>query len=439
MPGFDGSGGFGSAFYAAYKHVYNPKRVAVLAFEKRPFFRELSKKDTFEGDTYNHSIFFEDPQGGSATFATAIAQQAASSQGARMVINRGREYQAIRMLNEEIRASRSDMGSLLRKKTHETNRVINEMSRRMDIALHGDGTGIIASFTTPATLPTVSGGGTTFTLDTPGLGIRFSVGMYLQATQTYPAAGTPPTLLGGGAVCQVIAVNRNATSSTITLAGTPNSTWALATNQQYFVLRNGEGVGFGLNLINGGVSGLKAWLPATAPVPGGGDSFWGYDRSQDPQRLAGSRYSASLGEKYESTFQNCSAELELQGSNPTIILMNPVDLNKYSQELGNKVRYSEDSNAVTGLKTTSMLVHGQSGDMKALSDPQVDPGTFFMLDMETWWINHLDGLPHLIDSDGNGSLRDTTGQTDSIALQWRAWYNLVCDAPGKNLRGTFAA
>lgn len=432
MPGFDGSGGFGGNFYAAYKHLYNPSRVARLAFNKRPFFGALNKKDIFEGDTYNHSIFFEDPQGGSATYQTAIAQNAASSQGARMVLNRGREYQAIKMLNEEIRAARSDKGSLLRKKATETDRVIQEMSRRMDIALHGDGTGIIASFTTG------SGSSATLTLDTPALGIRFSVGMYLQATAARPAAGTAPTLLGGGAAFQVTAVNRNATASTITLSAVPGA-WALANNTQYFLLRNGEGLGFGLSLLNGGISGLKAWLPLTAPVVGGGDNFWGYDRSVDAQRLAGSRYAAQIGEKYESTFQNASAELELQCSDPTVILMNPIDLNKYSQELGNKVRITENSEAKTGLKTSGILVQGQSSSMTAMSDPQIDPGTFFMLDMSTWWINHLDALPHLIDDDGIGALRDTTGTTDSIALQWRAWYQLVCDAPGKNLVGTFAA
>lgn len=431
MPGFDGSGGFGGSFYAAYKHLYNPTRVARLAFNKRPFFAALTKKDIFEGDTYNHSIFFEDPQGGSATYSTAIAQNAASSQGARMVMNRGREYQAIKMLNEEIEAARSDKGSLLRKKATETDRVIQEMSRRMDIALHGDGTGIIASFTTG------SASSNTLTLDVPGLGIRFSVGMWLQATAARPAAGVAPTLVGSGAAFQVVAVNRNASASTVTLSAVPTA-WGLANNTQYFLLRNGEGLGFGLSLINGGVSGLKAWLPTVAPVPGGGDSFWGFDRSADSQRLAGSRYTAQGGEKYETTFQNASAELELQCADPTIILMNPVDLAKYSQEIGNKVRYTSDSDAKTGLSTNHLLVHGQSSDMKAMSDPQVDPGTFFMLDMSTWWINHLNALPHLIDSDGIGALRDTTGLTDSITLQWRAWYQLVCDAPGKNMVGIFA-
>lgn len=432
MPGFDGSGGFGGAFFAGYKHLYNANRVARLAFNKRPFFGALNKKDIFEGDTYNHSIFYEDPQGGSATYQTAIAQNAASSQGARMVMNRGREYQAIKMLNEEIRAARSDKGSLLRKKATETDRVIVEMSRRMDIALHGDGTGILASFTTG------SGSSATITLDSPALSIRFSVGMYLQATAARPSAGTPPTLLGGGAAFQVVAVNRNATASTITLSAVPG-TWGLANNTQYFLIRNGEGIGFGLSLINGGVSGLRAWLPDVAPVFGDGNLFWGCDRGVDAQRLAGSRYTAALGEKYQSTFQNASAELELQCSDPTVILMNPIDLNKYSQELGNQVRLTESSNATTGLSTSGILVHGQSSAMKAMSDPQVDPGKFYMLDMSTWWINHLDGIPHLIDDDGIGALRDTSGTTDSIAIQWRAWYQLVCDAPGKNLVGTFAA
>lgn len=426
--GFDGSGGFGADFYAAYKHIYNPKRVAVLAYSNRPLFRDLAKKDRFEGDTYNHSVFYEDPQGGSADFATAIAQKQASSQGARFVLNRGREYQAISISNEEIRASRSDMGSLLRKKSHETDRVINEMSRRMDIALHGAGTGVVASFTTGGSVT-----GNTITLDTPQLGIRFSVKMYLQVATTNNTNGTANTLLNSGASVQVKAINRSATSTTLTLDQNLNVAFpSIATTTQYFLLRKGENLGFGVTNPFGGVSGLKSWLPATAPT--NGDNFWGFDRSIDAQRLSGVRYAATAGEKMETTFQNASAELFLQGANPSTCLVAPVDFSKYSQELGNKVRY-EDAPARGDSGYSSLVIRGQSGDIRLQSDPQIDPGTFYMLDMDTWWVNHLDGLPHLDESDGRPAAREQN--SDAIEIRWRGWYQLVCDAPGYNLVGSF--
>lgn len=428
MTAFSGAGGFGGDFYAGYKHIYNPRRVAVLAYRNRPFFEKLAKMDMFEGETYNHSIFFEDPQGGSSNQQVAINQKQASSQGARMVLNRGREYQVISILNEEIAASRGDKGSLLRKKKHETDRIISEMARRMDIALHGNGCGVIASFTTGSSVAT-----NVLFLDTPQLGVRFSIRQVLQCASTNNTNGTPNTLVNGGTYARITNRFVSAQTTAITLDQSLGVAWpGLATNTQYFLLRNGDNIGFGINNFSGGVSGLQSWLPITAPVSG--DSFWSFDRSVDVQRLSGTRYIAGNGEKYEATFQNASAELMIQDANPSVILAHPLDCAKYSEELGNKVRYSAKEAGSTGFKP--LLVQGQSGELELLPDPQVIPGTFYMLDMDTWWINHLDGLPHLVEDDGRPALREAT--SDAIEIRWRGWYQLVCDAPGKNAVGTFS-
>jgi hypothetical protein len=258
--------------------------------------------------------------------------------------------------------------------------------------------------------------------------------MFLQFASNSPTDGTAPTLLNGGNPLQVIARNVTAKTSTITLSANLSTVTGLATTTQYHLIRNGCGIGFGMANPYGGISGLKAWLPINGPTPG--ESFWGFDRSVDAQRLAGSRYAATASEKYEVTMQNASAELELQCANPTVVLLNPFDMNKYSQELGTKVRYMQNDPAITGLNTSgAMIIRGQSGDMKAISDPQVDPGTFYMLDMETWWMATLGGVPHLDTADGLAARREAS--SDGQEIRWRAWYQLICDAPGRNMVGTF--
>jgi hypothetical protein len=137
----------------------------------------------------------------------------------------------------------------------------------------------------------------------------------------------------------------------------------------------------------------------------------------------------------EATLQNASAEMQLQGASPDIILMNPIAISNYSQELGAKVRYASTDRALTGLKTTGIVVAGQSGDMAVLSDPQVDPNRFYMLQSDTWSMPCLDGVPHLDDSMGTSATREAT--SDGIEMRWRAWYQLVCDAPGYNMTGGF--
>jgi hypothetical protein len=94
-----------------------------------------------------------------------------------------------------------------------------------------------------------------------------------------------------------------------------------------------------------------------------------------------------------------------------------------------------DDKAVTGLNTSSLIVRGQSGDMKAISDPQVEPGTFYMLDSSLWWLATLNGVPHLDTADGMAARREAN--SDSQEIRWRAWYQLICDAPGRNMVGTF--
>jgi hypothetical protein len=429
VPAYNGAGGFDAQFFFAYKKIYQPDRIKRLAYDKRPFLNLLTKKDIFEGSSIDHTIIYEDPQGGSSTFATAIAQKGSSSQGARMVISRGREYQALTIMNEAIRASRSDVGSLVRKKATETDAIIREMGRRIDIAAHGDGSGIIGSFT-----PTTQTG-STVQLDQGTMGIRFSVGMYLQLTAAQPAAGVPPTLLNGGQAVRVVARSTQFNNSTLTF-DQPLSGLGLTNGTKYYLLRAGSGLGFGISIPDGGgVSGLKAWLPLVQPTSG--DNFWGQDRTQDAQRLMGSVYTPAPGEKMEVTLQNASAEIELQCSSADTILMNPYNLNNLSKELGTKVRYEgSDGQAKTGLGTApGIILRGQSGDMKVISDPQVDVGQFYMLDMSTWYLAHLDAVPHLDTADGSTARREAN--VDGMEIRWRAWFQLICDAPGRNLTGTF--
>ncbi len=441
--GFDGSGGFGGNFYAAYKHVYGPKRIEPLVYRNAPFMRDARKIDDFEGDSYMHTIQYEDPDTGSTNITQALNSGATSSQTARFAIWRGREYQTINLAAEEVRAARSDQGSLLRKKDTETRRVLARIGYRADIALHNGGSGIIASFTTPASLTGVN----QITLDVPAMCVRFGVGMNLQVSTTNPVDGTAVSPLNSGAVASITGIQRSS------IPGVPSiltlnqnlSTWApaLATSTQYFLLRAGDGVGFGQNVLNGGVCGLKSWLPAPPPVGtaltnrlSGSDSFWGFNRNADVTRLAGCAYQAQPGEKYQTTFQNAGQELYVNGGGnepgKMMLYVSPSDYTGYQLELGPQTRYAgEATEGNSGFRR--LLVTTQAGEMTLTADPQLEPGLFYMLDKDTYYIKTLDALPHLDEQDGLTGLR--LGTADAQQLRWRAWYQLIFDEPGRNLVG----
>lgn len=441
--GYDGSGGFGGNFYAAYKHVFGPENVKALVYKNRPFLADIKKKDDFEGECYAHTIMYEDPQGGSTNFQQAIANQIASSRGARMMIWRGREHQVIQLDNEEIRASRSNKGALLQKKGYETSRVLEEMGRRIDIGLHLGGCGVIGSITTGNAASLTS---TTVTLDQPGQVVRFSTGMTLQLASNNPVDGTPATLLNGGATAKVIGIQRSTSQnipSTITLDQTIGAFGgSLSTTTQYFLLRAGDGVGFGQNVLKGGVAGLKSWFPTPA-APGQSisnrlapnDQMWGFNRNADVQRLAGCAYQASPGEKYLETYQKAGQELFVNGGGnedgKMMLYVSPQDYTGYSMELGPQVRYADSSEGFSGFKR--LVVQTQAGNLVLTADPQIEPGLFYILDRDTYYLKSLDAVPHMDTSDGNNALR--VGNADAQELRWRAWFQMVVDQPGRNLVG----
>lgn len=440
---YNGEGGFGGPLFSVYKQIFGPDQVEALVYKRRPFIKDCRKKDDFEGSNYSHTILYEDPQGGSTSQKVALANQKASSRGARMVIWRGREYQTIQIDNEEDRASRSNAGALLKKKSYETRRVLEEMGRRIDIAIHGSGSGIIGSFTTGAASSLTQ---TSFILDQPGTVVRFSVGMTLQLATNNPLDGTPPTLGNTGATAKVVGVQRSqgSTPSIITI-DQPLNTWqagGLTTTSQYFVLRAGDGVGFGQNVLNGGVSGLKAWFPAP-PAPGTAitnrldpaDSFWGANRNADVQRLAGCVYQAQPGDKYLKTYQQAGEELAVNGGGnedgEMMLYVSPSDFTGYSLELGPQVRYMDLGEGDSGFKR--LAVHTQAGTLALTPDPQLEPGLFYIMDRSTYYIKTLDALPHLDTADGNTALR--VSDSDAQEIRWRGWYQFVCDEPGRNLVG----
>ena len=444
---FDGSssGGnpnFGGTFFGAYKHTYGPKRIEPIVQKNRPLLKFLKKIDDFEGDAYIHTIAYEDPDTGSTDFATALANANTSSKTARFSIWRGREYQAINISAEEIRASRSDFGSLLRKKDYETRRVLDRMGYRIDVALHGNGTGALATFTTGGSVATP-----TLTLDIPAMHVRLAVGMNVQiaATTTVLNDGTAPTLIGGppATTWQIIGIRRS-TNPAIPSQVTLNANLTgLSTTTNYTLIRAGDGVGFGMNLLTGGVCGLKAWLPAPPPVgtafttrfPGGTDNFWGLNRTVDETKLAGCVYQAQPGEKYQVSFQNAGQELYVNGGgneDPNMLLLvHPVDYTGYSLELGPQVRYGDVDEASSGFK--ALKVRTQAGDMSLVADPQVEPGLFYMLDRDALHIKTLDSIPHVDQQDGLTGLR--LSGSDGQQIRWRAWYQLVVTEPGRCLVG----
>ena len=450
---FDGSaptGGksFGGDFFAAYKHLYGPDNVRVMTYRNAKLLQTIKRKDDFEGDSYMHTLAIETPQVGSVDFAQSQLNGNSATKTTRMTIFRGHEYASLQMNREEIKAARSDKGSLMRKKITETNGCINTVSQSINHGLWNDGSGIRASFTTAS--GTVSG--KTFTLDVASDGIKLAVGLKLQIATTHPTDGTPPTLAASGLTCTVTGFPSKSTGAgggkTVVNIDTDLGAFGLSGSTKYWVLRAGDGKGFGVNVLDGGMAGIRAWLPA--PVDPNGstpriaptDSFWGCNRSVDSIRLGGSSYYAPTGESYSKSLQGAGEELAFNGrggdaEDGMILYVSPRDFTGVSLELGPNQRYVDIKNGAGEFGFKALTVNNQSGSWALVAEPQVRPGEFFVLDMSGMYLKSLDAVPHLVDDDGLTSLR--LANSPGIEIRWAAYPQLVIDCPANHLRGKFAS
>jgi hypothetical protein len=261
----------------------------------------------------------------------------------------------------------------------------------------------------------------TITITEPNDAVFLEVNMVLQASTTDGTSGSVKT----GSE-RIAAVNRD--SATATIRST-SATWAtvittIAANDYLF--RAGD---FGIL-----ARGLDAWLPATAPTSG--DSFFGVDRSVDAVRLAGLRFAGTAGAAKEDTIIDASAYLGREGGTPDTVICHNVDRRDIVKNLGSKVVYDKVASATdVAFGFESIKLHGDTGNLNILADPNCPRGVFYMLDSSTWKLGSMKGVPHYADDDSNKMLRQSAA--DGVEWRLRAYWQLYSDAPGKNLRGTF--
>lgn len=83
----------------------------------------------------------------------------------------------------------------------------------------------------------------------------------------------------------------------------------------------------------------------------------------------------------------------------------------------------------------ALLLEGDKAPIKVQVDPNQKKGRFNLLQLDTWVLKSLKGVPHFIDEDGQKMLREATA--DGFEWRMRAIWQLGCEAPGYNAVGSF--
>lgn len=406
--------GFNSGtFLNMMKRLQPQRKVDKLWQLKFPTLAKMNKKAGFTGSQMDVPLEFDHPMVG-RTFSSAQANSRGST-FKKFNLTRKKLYGVGLLDAETIYASGNDAGAWAPAMRREMDNTVAAMQKRTAINLARDFGGSIGQISVIG-----NGDGTNdrLTLKLKSDVINFSIG---QAIVSDSQAGTGAT--DALTDTDTVVVRKIDFDNGYVFVGSGESTAVditsvitSVTNDWYL---------FNVGDFANGIHGLASWIPLTAPASA--DSYLGMNRSTNPNRLAGHRLNdTSLS--IEETIQELAARISYSGGNPDMCVMAPVQMKQLSLELDSKVTRDPGGKGEVGF--SGVVVHTAAGVITCYGDPSIPENRLYLLDMSTWTMHHLRGLPHLVDDDGLRSLRVT--DDDQIEFRYRAWCNVACYAPGYN-------
>ena len=389
------------------KEYYTAQRVENMTYKDFPLYAMLPKDKNFYGKVLPVPIQIGNPQGRSATFATAQANKT-SSVYKDFVLTRVRDYALASVDNETAEASENEKGAFIKALTREIDSAIQAATTSIAWGLYGDGSGALATISATS----FSTSNTYFLLANADDVVKFEIGQKI----VFAAAPSSGGLRVGGSL-QITAVNRD--SGRIDLSAALSTITSIAAGD--YIFTEGD--------RNAKVSGLAAWIPFTAPTSG--DNFFSVDRSVDPTRLGGLRFdgsSYSIEEALVKGLTRCNRE----GGRPEVVMMNYTDWSNLELALGSKVQYMV-SNAYgrADIGFEGIQVKTNKGVSNCIADPFCPANYAYGLTMKSWKLYSLKEPVRILDLDGNKVLREATA--DAVELRVGGYFQLGCDAPGHNV------
>lgn len=388
------------------KRLY-PEGLERLFYEASPLYAMLNKWKQFGGEGKFMVWEFSRSAGASMSFANAQANKGASS-FKRPFITRSREYALASMDGETLEATLGDKYAVAELFKVALDDAKDNVTDSLSLMIYNNGGGARGQVH-----PTTAISGTSLTLANPAQARAFHKNMVVRMAST---DGTSGALDAGTNV--ITAVNR----ATGVLTGATAWTTAIPTaSANDFLFRDGD--------FGNAIKGLAAWFPTTAPTAG--DSFFGIDRSDDPEWLAGVRYAPASG-NYKEILVNAAANLQQTCSGrvaPDLVMMNPIDWGNLMNEVGSHMVIQVPSKhpeiSFEGLSLFTGL-----GKMKVLADPACPRYRAYMLTTSTLEIWSLKDVPRILDRDGLQTLREGTSDADEIRVG--GYLQMVCKNPQKN-------
>lgn len=391
---------------AALKEYYDDQKVENLAYDDNPLLAMIEKDTDATGKVIPIPIIYETSMGASATFSNAQGNQSPMLL-AEFFLTLRPDYSIATLAQQLMLASGNKAGSFLDFAQQYVDIALQSSSLRAALGMYGSGTGSRSQIATGGITAGV------ITLSNAADVAKFGINMVLQANAT--DGGTPRATLG-----YVIA--RNVVAGTITVSAT---TWGGAAGSPVgwtggdYLLVQGDN--------NATISGLQAWLPATAPT--GSDNFYGVNRSGD-SRLYGLYYNGSA-QPIEEALVDAAMLNRREKGRPRHCFTNFGSLSALIKALGARREFvdwtSEDG--VVGFR--GVKIQGPAGPIEVFADRNCPAATAFLLQLNTWKLYSLNPVPHIFKyGDGLEMLRLSNQDASEVRCGYYA--NMGTRAPGWN-------
>lgn len=397
----------------ALKRYYPQWRMLQMVAEDNPGYAMASKKTDGSSGPYVFGVKYSTPSRAS-TFALAQSNTG-SGKGKKFLLTFGDDYGVVRITEKLLAGSKGDAKSLMDAATSQTDDIMLAMNNSLGRQFFGNGSGEIAQISAAAALGT-----TTLLLANPEDIVHF------HEEQQLVFAANDTSALRTTTAIEVTA--RDEDDGALTLAVTPNSLAAgIAVGDAIFTEGDYVSASDRLQMV-----GLAGWIPVTKPTAG--DSFFGVDRSDDPTRLAGQRFTdATTYAGYSTTdaIQLIASRLGRNNWKPDTCFMSFERFRLVVQALGAKEEYTRTVPiSVQGpsgkmvqcaeVGFSAIKVHGPKGKIEVIPDRNCPEDTIFVGQMKYIECIGIGDCPHWISSADGDRMRtvDNAASQEARIVSW---------------------
>lgn len=405
----------GTTYAAMLKEYYTAFQIAVMVFRNCPWFAIVPKNTEIEGESWDVPIITADPQAGSATFSSAQGNKGNTS-SSKFQVTTANDYAFAAVTRKVMKQSRSNKGSFLPAVRPNVDGAFNTSKRSIGIHGYEDGAGAksqIESFDDTGADGIVTLGNTTDGAIRHNT-VRWQKGEKFQLSATKSGGA----LKDSGAAVTIKAIDHQA--GTITVDGKLGVGISGAAADD-FMYREGD--------YDGAVTGLDGWITAAAPSA---TSFFGVDRSNDPEALGGVRYDGTSQQVKEALINGQSEVSTVGDGMPDHAMMHPSQFRKLLVELGGDVELDNYRvNQVVSFR--GVTIQGDAGEIRCIPDRYALAAAMFLVQLDTFEFGSLGPMPEIFDAESDQEmLRESA--SDGYEIRVGGYGNYACHAPGYNGR-----